>query len=342
MSATPGLCLEYLPLPDGGARLIRLYGQSPCPVLPQQVDGRPLTELGPYCFAPRQRERLLPPADTLRRYTVPDPAERGRYDFDEGAPDALPRLAGSFIEQITLPPTLRVMGEAAFYDCRKLHTLYVGPNLSVLGSDCLTNTLALQRLVMQAAPGQPTGLLKLLAPLRGEICVEFAPHGQPEAVLWYPEYWEDVTEVPAHMLIPTFSGRGYDYRQRFANGVAAFAEYDTLLPTTGEGDAPATLAMMAFDRLRYPYALSAQAADRYRQYLTADGHSLLCVQRLLPVQEMDALRQLLALDVMDADALRAAANFSSAAENAEATALITAALRKKAAPAKRRYDFDDF
>lgn len=332
MTPTPGLCLEYLPLPDGGARLIRLYGETPCPVLPEAVNGLPLTELGPYCFAPEQRARLLPPPAALCRYTVPA-APRGRYDLGEDVPsDDLPRIAGKFLEQITLPDPLRLIGEAAFYNCRALTAIHMGRGVQALGSDALTNTLALTLLTVRGTASQPSGAQRLLDALRGEVELRFA-----DAVLWYPEFWEDITEVPAHMLIPTFSGRGYQYRQCFAGGAADLKEYDAVLHTTGEGDDPATLAMLAFDRLRYPVTLSPEAEARYRAYLADPAHGVLCAKRLLTAQDTDALRALLSLAVLTADALRQVAELAVRADNAEAAALAAAALRGTAR--RRRYEF---
>ena len=338
-TATPGLCLEYLPLPDGGARLVRLYGETPCPVLPAAVDGRPLTELGPYCFAPAQRPGLMPPAGALRRWHAPGPA-----------PEAClpPRIAGSFLEQLTLPECLRVIGEAAFYDCRKLTCLRFGRQIGVVGSDAFTNTFALLHLQVCAAPGEATGLARVLACLPGELRAAFMGSepaddtAEPLAVLWYPEYWEDIEETPAHILLHTFSGRGYHYRQCFAAGAPAFAEYDAVLHQTGEGDAPATLAMLALERLRWPHALTRQAAEQYRAWLAAADHAALCAGRLLKLQDTGGLRALLALDVLDAAGLEQASALAARAENAEAAALLAAALRQKRAVAKKRYDFDDF
>lgn len=391
-AATPGLYLDYLPLANGGARLVRLYGHTPCPVLPETVDGLPLTELGPYCFAPAQRERLLPPPDALRRYAVPGgpgtdtagpafapvgPAVSanqpgaGRPRPDEGLP---PRIAGAFLETLTLPDTLRVVGEAAFYDCRRLRTLCFGRRLEVLGSDAFTNTFALNRLVVRAGPGQATGLARVLACLQGEVQAVFAGEGpgdatesggtlpvsapsyregcesgvsagpgpNPLAVLWYPEYWEDIEETPAHILLHTFSGRGYQYRQCFAGGAPAFGEYDAVLHQTGEGDAPATMAMLALDRLRWPWALTGSAAADYRGWLAADGRALHCVRRLLKDEDAAGLRALLAQNVLDPEGLEQAGALAVSAENAEAAALFADALRQKRAVSGPRYDFGDF
>ena len=33
------------------ARVLRVLGDTPCPVVPDTVDGVPVTEIGSYCFA---------------------------------------------------------------------------------------------------------------------------------------------------------------------------------------------------------------------------------------------------------------------------------------------------
>ena len=37
-----------------GARVLRVLGDSPCPAVPETVEGLPVTEIGPYCFADGQ------------------------------------------------------------------------------------------------------------------------------------------------------------------------------------------------------------------------------------------------------------------------------------------------
>ena len=34
-----------------GARVLRVLGDSPCPALPETVEGLPVTEIGPYCLS---------------------------------------------------------------------------------------------------------------------------------------------------------------------------------------------------------------------------------------------------------------------------------------------------
>lgn len=40
-----------------GARLLKVYGDTPCPVVPGQIEGLPVIEIGPYCFAEKNRRR---------------------------------------------------------------------------------------------------------------------------------------------------------------------------------------------------------------------------------------------------------------------------------------------
>ena len=151
-----GMMLEVLPLEAGGARLVRVYGQDPCVVLPGSVPAPaggswPITELGDYCFS--EKPRSLPASDAVCRYQVDDTGavrltrafgqavggSARRYDFDFDAPaadpDDLHPVCGSFVEEVTLPDRLQVIGSCAFYNCRKLRLLTVGAEGLTLGSD---------------------------------------------------------------------------------------------------------------------------------------------------------------------------------------------------------------
>lgn len=59
-------------------------------------------------------------------------------------------------------------------------------------------------------------------------------------------------------------------------------------------------AMLCFDRLRWPWNLTEKAKAPYREFLAA--HTGLVLQRLLKAQDTDSIKDLLALDVLDAAA----------------------------------------
>lgn len=354
-SLTGGPVLELLPLPGGGGRLVRLYGESPCAALPEALPAPPgaeapdgllrLTELGDYCFS--EAPRGLPAPERLCRYAL-DEAGAPRLcaapggAAEGGGPTLPPAVCGSFLEELRLPDTLRVIGSCAFYNCRRLRRLSAGPGPLTLGSDVFLNCFALETIRLRAQPGQATGLFALVNSIPETVQALFWPQdaAAPQAGLWYPAYWEDVEESPAHILLHTFSGQGYHYRQCFREGRAAFDEYDAIFPQGHAAEDPAVMAMLCFDRLRWPCQLDADAHAAYRAFLAA--HSAPVLARLFRAQDLDALRALLALALLDADALAAGAAEAARAENAAASALLAEAERalRAAEPKKERYAFD--
>ena len=358
-----GMMLEVLPLEAGGARLVRVYGQDPCVVLPGSVPAPaggswPITELGDYCFS--EKPRSLPASDTVCRYQVDDTGavrltwafgqavggSARRYDFDFDAPaadpDDLHPVCGSFVEEVTLPDRLQVIGSCAFYNCRKLRLLTLGAEGLTLGSDVFLNCFALETIRVQAEADAATGLFALVNNITEAVRAEFRPAGAaaPLAALWYPAYWEDIEETPAHILLHTFSGQGYHYRQCFLNNKFLPAEYDAIFPQGHDADDANIMAMLCFDRLRCPWQLSETAAGHYRAFLSANTGRVLTW--LLKAQDLDGVRALLALDVLDKAAFAEGAALAAKAENAAAAALLADAEHKKfaAAKPKRRYDFD--
>lgn len=358
------LILDILPLSADTARLVRVYGAAPCVVLPGSVPAPEggslaLTELGDYCFS--EKPRSLPAPDALCRYAVSadgtvrltrafgqavgqKPARRYDFDLDTPAADEeeLHPVCGSFLEEVTLPDSVQVIGSCAFYNCRRLRRLSVGAGDLTVGSDVFLNCFALADLLVRAAPEEKTGLFALVNNITEAVRALFWLPGEarPRAGLWYPAYWEDVEESPAHILLHTFSGQGYHYRQCFLDGKILSAEYDAIFPDGHAAEDQGVAAMLCFDRLRWPWNLTEKAKAPYREFLAA--HTGLVLQRLLKAQDTDSIKDLLALDVLDAAAFAEGAALAAKADNAAAAALLADAEHKKrgSAPKKRRYDFD--
>ncbi len=359
-----GLTLDILPLSAGRARVVRVYGTAPCIALPGSLPASEggsfaVAELGDYCFS--EKPRSLPAPEALCRYVVePDgtvqltraygqavgQTSARRYDLDFGAPaedaEALHPVCGNFLEEVTLPDSVQVIGSCAFYNCRALRLLTVGSGSLTVGSDVFLNCFALETLRVQAAPEQPTGLFALVNNITEAVQAQFWPQAvpQPLAALWYPAYWEDIEETPAHILLHTFSGQGYHYRQCFLDNKFLPAEYDSIFPQGHDADDAAIMAMLCFARLRYPWQLTEAAAGHYRAFLAANTDRVMA--RLLKAQDTEGIRALLALDVLDKAGFASAAALAARAENAAAAALLADAEHKKYAsqPKKQRYDLD--
>lgn len=355
------MLIDVLPLSDTTARLVRAYGEAPCIALPSALPAPEggswaVTELGDYCFS--ESPRNLPAPDAVCRYAVGEDGSavltrafgrdrtgrHRRYDLDFGAaPEKdLHPVCGNFLEEAVLPDSLRVIGSCAFYNCRRLRTLSVGAGELTVGSDVFLNCFALADLIVRADPEQATGLFALVNNITEAVRALFWCPGEaaPRAGLWYPAYWEDVEESPAHILLHTFSGQGYHYRQCFLDNKFLPAEYDAIFPQGHDADDAAIMAMLCFARLRYPWQLTEAAAGHYRAFLAANTDRVFA--RLLKAQDTDSIRALLALDVLDKAAFASAAALAAKAENAAAAALLADAEHKKYAPQskKQRYDFD--
>lgn len=291
-----------------GARLLRVLGDSPCPAVPAQLAGEPVTEIGPYCFADREIQGGR------------------RWGGQDGHP-----VTGRFVEAVTLPDTVHTLHSAAFYDCRRLRRLECGPALDGLGSDLFTNCRALAVFALRAAPGAATGLKKLLGAVSADVSAVFL--GGAGAALFYPEYFEFLDEnTPAHIFNHSIEGEGYRYRQCFAGGAVDYAAYDAAFPRAAVGEPPAKLCRLALGRLGRPFALAPAARARYEDYLRAHADDAFALA--LAGRDADALRLLVGLGLPTA---RPAADCARLGWSEGAALLLGGAGRRAG---KKRYDFD--
>mgnify|MGYP000423206217 CR=1 FL=1 len=298
--------LYWEPCP-GGARLLRLLGDTPCPAVPGTIEGLPVAELGPYCFADR-------PVRPGARRTGDDTHE----------------ITGNFVEEVTLPDTVRVLDSAAFYNCRRLRRVTLGPGVEGFGSDLFTNCRQLQTFRLRAAADAPTGLKKLLGAVSADITVEL-----DGAQLFYPEYSEFLDEnTPAHIFNHSIEGEGYRYRQCFDGSVLRFAEYDAAFPQACVGESEKTLCRIALDRLCTPFALLPEAQGIYSAYLAA--HAASAAAPLIARHDTESLQ--LVLKLADEESRRQIALACSQSGWSEGAALTLGGQRPRR---QKTYDFDD-
>lgn len=303
----------------GGARLLRLFGESPCAVVPDTAGGLPVVEIGPYCFSARRNP------------------EGGQPETPAGAESSDHPVCGEFVQEVVLPDSVRAIHNGAFYNCRALRRLTAGPGVESLGSDLFTNCRALRTFALRAAPDEATGLKKMLAAVAAGIGVEFLGDTAPVR-LYYPEYSEYLDEnTPAHIFNHSIEGVGYRYRQCFDQGVLTFAEYDAAFDKADAEESPEGLCRVALDRLGSPVQLSEEARTRYGAYLAA--HAADAVAVVLAGRDTAALQAL--AGVLDVPARRQAALACGQAQWTEGAALLLAGTPGGERKPKKTYDFDD-
>lgn len=309
------LILDWQPVP-GGARLIRAYGTSPIAVIPARIEGLPLVEIGAYCFS------------------ATEPKPRGEVRRTRQGTGDTTALCGKYLQAVTLPDTVEVLDNAAFYNCRCLERLTLGANIRQVGSDLFSNCFAFRQMELHAQPDQPTGLRQLLGAVGSDIQVLL-----DGAVLYYPEYVEEIDEnAPAHVFNHTIWGQGYRYRQCFNGNVVSYGEYDKTFLQEKAAETPQNMCRLALGRLRYPHKLADWAEAAYREYLTQNGGT--AMELLAAGQDVEGIDFLLGLGLMDAAALEAGQNMALKKGFGEISALLLDWQHRLFAPKKKTYDFD--
>ena len=223
---------------------------------------------------------------------------------------------------------VRVLDSAAFYNCRRLRRVTLGPGVEGFGSDLFTNCRQLQTFRLRAAADAPTGLKKLLGAVSADITVEL-----DGAQLFYPEYSEFLDEnTPAHIFNHSIEGEGYRMRQCFTpGGVVDYAAFDASFAQACVGESEDKLCRLALGRLVQPFGLGDDARADYELYLTA--HPEAAFRRAIDDRDEAALRLLVGLSLPTADAAVYCARVGWSAG--------AAVLLGRAKRAKKTYDFDD-
>lgn len=240
---------------ETGARLLRMEGTSGDVVVPEKIEGYPVTEIGDYCFSTKE------------------PKLEGEIQETEiGKKEETHEISGAYLTKMSLPDTVERIGNFAFYNCNKLEEIAFGKKLEKVGSDAFMNCMKLKSLTVRSSVREKTGLKQILTQLSGKIVVTFLPNGICEAHVLYPEYFETYDEIsPAHIFGRNIEGEGFRARQCFEDGVIQFAQYDTIFQKACAEETAEIRIQLAVNRLRYPIDLKKESRDLYEKYLTTNA-----------------------------------------------------------------------
>ncbi|MCI9416659.1 MAG: leucine-rich repeat domain-containing protein [Eubacterium sp.] len=311
---------------DGGSRLLRICGMSSHVCIPSQIAGHPVVEIAPYCFAGNGRQ--LP-----RGYETTLTGDRELF---------LEELCGAAVEHVSLPDTVKEIGNCAFYNCRKLKTLHMGESVCSIGSDAFMNTISLRRILFRCPADKTSAAKQVLSQISSDMEIEFVQNGNTQAKLFYPEYVETYDEIaPAHLFGRSIRGEGFRARQCFLDGRVDFAAYDAVFLQACVEESEATLSQMALCRLKYPYALTDTKKTEYRNYVKA--HSLNAAFRMIAQRNLEDLQFLCHEKLIDGANLALCVSKTAECGWPEGTAVL---IRNQAEYAKKekknRYRLDAF
>lgn len=190
-------------------------------------------------------------------------------------------FSGKSLETLYLPDTVKKIGRYGFYNCRSLHTMWFGSHFTDIGSGAFTGCHNIRKLYVHME-SQDSGIKEILSEIGEEL--EVVLSGSVEAVLWFPEYYEEgVENTPARILMTQIHGSGLYYRNCFAGKRFNYQEYDKRFEMACAQENEKFLLELAFGRLKSPWELGQNAREQYELYIQSHYEQLagllICGQR---------------------------------------------------------------
>ena len=256
--------------PEGEIILLRLYGVLPEVVVPEKIDGKPVTGLAPYAFSEKEPAGAGDGVVCVES-EMSHPASPDSLLEKELAAGLITPLAGDFITSVRLPDSLKAIGDLCFYQCRKLKKLSLGSGDIEIGSDAFMNCKSLSTVELRATSDQPTSLRRILAQRTSETDVWFL-----DAAVHFPEYSEKYDLIgPAHIFELNIEGEGFRARKCFEGDRFSLSMYDEVFRRAVEKEDERTLCRMAALRLCRPVLLPESDRNGYLTFLPAHMEAFL-------------------------------------------------------------------
>ena len=189
---------------EGGVRIVKLTEASSSVIVPREIGGLPVVELGQACFCGTEQMEKITLPDTLKK--IGCMAFSGCHGLEElTIPDSVEELGhhmlmDSGVTALKLPKALKELPASVFSYCKGLRRVELNEGLHSIGAHAFYNTrvgeyepLVLPDSVQEIAPGAfytPIGTIKIKTALPvdpfwfSDLPAPFAPaqKGQPSMI----------------------------------------------------------------------------------------------------------------------------------------------------------------
>ena len=243
-----------------GVKILRCFSFGEYAGIPGEIEGKPVAELASYAFSEHMDGTIKEKIDAARSADRLSPPQA---------------LCGVRLKEISLPETLERIGRYTFYNCSSLESIRFYSRTRDIGAGAFTGCHRVRTLDFTVCGQDAAGLKELLTELTEVLCVCY--HGEEDACLWFPEYYEEgVENTPARILETHVHGTGLHYRNCFLEKEFQFEEYDSLFYLAKAQENIQLAARIALGRLLYPLRLTKEAEERYIEYLRENAGSVGC------------------------------------------------------------------
>lgn len=241
---------------------------------------------------------------TARSLTIPDRLEGlpvrsiGKHAF-AGRKD---------VQEVGLPQSLRRLSLFAFHNCSRLSTMSLFDSVDDYYDGVIRQCGALEEITIRGS-GRSFALMKQMLEDndRAMSFQLYLPEG--EIRLSFPDYALIASEnTMARTIQFAYEGGGYAYRNCVRKKEIRFREYDRLFPFM-EHDDPEFAAVIASDRLMFPYDLDPSSRERYTEFLR--DHAGDALKSFIRKSRMDKVQLITENGLADSEALSEALKLAS-------------------------------
>ena len=311
---------------SGGIEILRCFGIESRVEIPGMIDDKLVISAAPYAFSSHMDEK-----EELKNASLWEVSEGLGFGREEHV------LAGNDVEEIVFPDTLKEIGRYIFYGCGNLKKLEFSDSLMQIGCGAFTGCHALEKLTVHMRQGKKSGVKEMLGEMWQRIDVNFLyeyeedgieksdimhrRENKSEARLVFPEHYDEAVEnTPARILYTEYHGSGSNYRQCFYDRKLNYQEYDRLFEMAVAMDKLEVLVDMSFGRLEFPYGLTGNARENYREYIRKNLEDI--AEYLVKQEDMHRLEMISSQKLWTLEGIDSALDCASKRKETEVSAFL--------------------
>ncbi len=298
-------------LKDREAVIKSYEGDAMHVVIPGLLGGMPVTGIEPYAFSAKQ----------MKYVTFPDSLKRiDHHGFSECRS----------IRKLDFPESVTWIGNYAFYNCWGLESVHLTAYIRSIGYGAFKNCEKLSEITQDKVEGCDISIGSLLDDLDQRIHVTMnhlypdEPGRAPEpAMVIFPEHDYEIVANVASMCKQFESTEiGSGKYMRYCIGIhdVDYLKYDSMFYVLLRGDPFDTVITVAVERLMYPYGLTIEAGNVYRQYLRE--HADEAAEKFIHEDKFDKLKFLVHEAAFDREMTDRALDIAAAENRPEYTAFL--------------------